>query len=776
MSWCELDYEDVAEIFKNNLKIDNSVKSISHTFLNERFAKKIDYSPYFQRNYVWDDEKATYFIESILLGTEIPPIVLFDNGVTIEVIDGRQRYETIKRFLENRLSLHPKGLKSLSGIEYFKYNELPEILREGFKTTKIRILQFSIVNEPALTEEREDKVKKEIFSRYNSGIVSLKPEEIERAEFINDPIIGHFKNTLENDHEFFSNCTRLFIARSKQNVKKRNKINYLLSRIRRLLAMPFIPIKNYAGGKRNTVINICYLRFVKELSPESVIDEFNMIMERLLEAQKFLSKNFYELSVNPLFFEALYWGYSIVNKKGLLEKIDSTTLFNDLASNIDAQNLWNNIELEDKNVELLYYSTGSHYREAIINRYTFISNFLQKNYNLDLSEYLLNNDAYKNLMKNDIGIKQFEDFKLSKADPMSSTIYDILLDIKNSRFLIRPDYQRSEVTNRQKASYLIESIILGIRLPPLFIFRREDGVCEVIDGQQRLLSIIGFLGESYIDENEETSLSDKHLFKLSKLRILDELNGSNIEDIEVDEPKYKDNILDFPIDIVEISQSQNPNFRAIDLFLRLNSKPYPIEPNTFEMWNGYLDKQMLDEIKRVARQYNGTFLRQANSRMKNEELIAIFIYLSATQRIRGEKSSELIDIYVRNARVNARLRNKNNVTTTLEQISREQMTSFPEYVKDVQDFIDKMAILTGDKFERLNELFAPKIKNALSRTNQNYYFLWIMLNSVEKSILKSQGKRYFEEIKRSFIRSQNMDEELTADNFIQTINNIRCEL
>lgn len=43
----ELDYTDIIDIFKNNLKIENSVKTISHTFLNERYAKRIDYAPYF---------------------------------------------------------------------------------------------------------------------------------------------------------------------------------------------------------------------------------------------------------------------------------------------------------------------------------------------------------------------------------------------------------------------------------------------------------------------------------------------------------------------------------------------------------------------------------------------------------------------------------------------------------------------------------------------------------------------------------------------------------
>ena len=207
----ELDCSDIVEIFKTHLKIDNSVKSIGHTFLNDRYAGRIDYAPYFQRKYVWDSEKASYFIESIMLGTEIPPIVLFDGGVKNEVIDGRQRYETIKRFLENKLALDVKGLKSLTDFGGLYYSELPEFIKTDFKNTKIRVLQFSIVNEPSLTPNQEDKVKKEIFTRYNSGIIALKQQEIDRAAYINDPLVHTFKEKLEQDVELLRKCQFIFM-------------------------------------------------------------------------------------------------------------------------------------------------------------------------------------------------------------------------------------------------------------------------------------------------------------------------------------------------------------------------------------------------------------------------------------------------------------------------------------------------------------------------------------------------------------------------------------
>lgn len=156
MSNIQLDYSDIMDIFKEKLKIDNIVKKVSSIFLNQRYAGKINYKPYFQRNYVWDEEKATYFIESILLGTEIPPLVLFQTKDKNEVIDGRQRYETIKRFLEDKLVLKDKGLHNLKALAGKRYSQLDSDTRELFEDTRIRILQFSVVDEPKLDEEKEE--------------------------------------------------------------------------------------------------------------------------------------------------------------------------------------------------------------------------------------------------------------------------------------------------------------------------------------------------------------------------------------------------------------------------------------------------------------------------------------------------------------------------------------------------------------------------------------------------------------------------------------------
>ena len=65
------------------------------------------------------------------------------------------------------------------------------------------------------------------------------------------------------------------------------------------------------------------------------------------------------------------------------------------------------------------------------------------------------------------------------------------------------------------------------------------------------------------------------------------MNGLNVNTIP---DHFVDKILEFPIDVIEINQDINPEFSQTDLFARLNTKPYPIKENTFEMWNAYIDK------------------------------------------------------------------------------------------------------------------------------------------------------------------------------------------
>ena len=62
---------------------------------------------------------------------------------------------------------------------------------------------------------------------------------------------------------------------------------------------------------------------------------------------------------------------------------------------------------------------------------------------------------------------------------------------------IRPEYQRRIVWDVAKRSRFIESLLLNIPVPPVFLYERDLGRYEVMDGQQRLTAIVDFYGNQF---------------------------------------------------------------------------------------------------------------------------------------------------------------------------------------------------------------------------------------------------------------------------------------
>lgn len=769
MSNIQLDYSDITDIFKEKLKIDNIVKKVSSIFLNQRYAGKIDYKPYFQRNYVWDEEKATYFIESILLGTEIPPLVLFQTKDKNEVIDGRQRYETIKRFLEDKLILKGKGLHSLKMLAGKKYSQLDEDTRELFEDTRIRILQFNVVDEPKLDEEKEEKIKKEIFRRYNSGITPLQKYDIDRAAYIDDNLSNQLYNKIYNDSKLYDFLCEIILPKSKKKASKRDKVNIVVSLVRNLITLPLIPIYSYSKGSSKAEI-ICKYYYAKVANENElkVIDKFCKVITYLVRFNTACKKKNIYLCNNNLFYEVLYWAIDIVlENNGKISDDSIETAFEYINNADNYPELWNHIiNNPQKSMEFIFESTGSHYYSAINNRYNFIANIFQNIFEIDFQKYLKNPDDFSNMMESASEKDEISHYKINKPLPETLTIEDIISDMKKSRFLIRPNYQRSEVKNIQKASYLLESILLGINLPPLFIYKRKDKIKEVVDGQQRLLAILGFLGKTYVDERGETVCTDKDKFRLSKLKILSELNGKTIETVG---DKFEEKILEFPMDIIEIDAEQNPDFSQIDLFLRLNTKPYPIKENTFEMWNAYIDKDIVIKVKEIAAKYEKTVFRARDTRMKLEELITSLGYLDYRMNQPNTEIINLLNIYKRNDRMCARIMSKDNVTKTLSELSNSNPKAFVKSLENVELFVSKILILIENSPAKLRDLFNHSKKGVQYKTDQNFYFLWAMLFKISIEELQKRRQEEFERISKVFSLIQKTPANYSTEIFLREL-------
>jgi hypothetical protein len=185
-----------------------------------------------------------------------------------------------------------------------------------------------------------------------------------------------------------------------------------------------------------------------------------------------------------------------------------------------------------------------------------------------------------------------------RSDGYMMSIGEVVNLYKDREIIIRPEFQRLFRWSLEQQSRLIESILLDIPLPPIFVAQREDGVWEVVDGLQRLSTILQFMGEL---RNEATG----ELLPASQLlrtKYLPSLEGATY----IGGPKpfppnlrvgFKRGRLDFRILLKESDQKVK-----YELFDRLNSGGAPTSPQEVRsaqllmsnpQFYGWLDKRRL---------------------------------------------------------------------------------------------------------------------------------------------------------------------------------------
>ena len=133
------------------------------------------------------------------------------------------------------------------------------------------------------------------------------------------------------------------------------------------------------------------------------------------------------------------------------------------------------------------------------------------------------------------------------------------LTMKNDgELILQPIYQRNFVATDLIASKLIESILLDVPIPVVYLAEEQDGSFSVIDGQQRLTSFLSFL---------EGKFPDSRPFKLSGLKVLSELNRKLFIDLDGELQKK---IRSTTIHSIIIKKESNPDIK-FEIFERLNT-------------------------------------------------------------------------------------------------------------------------------------------------------------------------------------------------------------
>lgn len=174
----EAPYEAVSERKVLIQQYDYAVRTLMDMIIEGDL--KLD--PDYQRNYRWDEKKASRFIESIALNIPVPVFYFAEEqDGTFSVIDGQQRLTSLIRYLKAAEveSLFPdqdikplvlEGLKVRDDLNGTQYTSLSRTDRSVLGKRPVRCI--------VVLNESDSTLKFEVFERLNSGSVQLSDQEI----------------------------------------------------------------------------------------------------------------------------------------------------------------------------------------------------------------------------------------------------------------------------------------------------------------------------------------------------------------------------------------------------------------------------------------------------------------------------------------------------------------------------------------------------------------------------------------------------------------------
>jgi hypothetical protein len=134
---------------------------------------------------------------------------------------------------------------------------------------------------------------------------------------------------------------------------------------------------------------------------------------------------------------------------------------------------------------------------------------------------------------------------------------------ESQELVISPDYQRLFRWSEEQISRFIESILVELPIPQIFLVENDDGVLELVDGLQRLSSVVHFVNPSLLDSNRDLNTP----FKLTGCDLVEELNGLVYEELPL---RLRLHIKRYPVRTIMIRRLSSHRLR-FEMFKRLNT-------------------------------------------------------------------------------------------------------------------------------------------------------------------------------------------------------------
>lgn len=200
---------------------------------------------------------------------------------------------------------------------------------------------------------------------------------------------------------------------------------------------------------------------------------------------------------------------------------------------------------------------------------------------------------------------------------------------------LNPSYQRKKVWDNERKSRLIESFIINIPIPSVFLYEVEYSKYEVMDGQQRISTILDFYNDK---------------FKLSDLELFNELNGFKYSELPDEIKRGIDRR--YLSAIILLNETASNDYNAMKMkqfvFERLNTGAVRLEPQEIRnaLHLGLFNDLLIELANNKTFRKLWKFEVDQTQRMEDCELILrFFSYKSACKHNISKSTKKILDMY-----------------------------------------------------------------------------------------------------------------------------------
>ena len=228
-------------------------------------------------------------------------------------------------------------------------------------------------------------------------------------------------------------------------------------------------------------------------------------------------------------------------------------------------------------------------------------------------------------------------------DTFDIQLQELLRMLESGQISIAPAYQRQFRWDTERCSQLVESLMLGIPVPNLFMATNEDNTWEVVDGVQRLSAVVKFAGGDELRER----LGLSGALALSGLQKIDRFNGLTFESLP---PTLQQHIRTRPLKVVTLNDKSDKVVR-FDLFERLNTGGVLLSRQ--EIRDCVFQGPFADKLDVLAASSDfRTVVRLTNRQVKDgtiEECVLRFFAFLERYRAFDHSVTDFLDDYMRDA-------------------------------------------------------------------------------------------------------------------------------